>query len=69
MKINKPKIKVKATCPELCPKSKPQDMDILKNFYHQIDERLNGIEWEMNEAGCTKLLINIEKREEEVNAG
>ena len=64
--MNKPKIKVKATCPEICPKSRPGDIDILKAFYHKVDERLVGIENDMLEAKCTKMVINIER--EDTNA-
>lgn len=65
--MDKPKIRVKATCPEICPKSKPEDMDILKEFYKKVDERLNGIEEDMKVAKCTKMEINI-MREEAINA-
>lgn len=59
--MDKPKIKVKATCPELCPKSRPEDIDILKAFYHKVDERLIDIEKDMAAAKCTKMVINIER--------
>ena len=62
-----PKIKVKATCPELCPKSKPEDIDILKAFYHKVDERLVGIENDMKDAKCTKMVINIEREDTNAN--
>lgn len=66
--MGKPKIRVKATCPLICPKSKPEDLDILKEFYHKVDERLLGIEDDMVAAKCTKMVINIETTEEEANA-
>ena len=64
--MSKPKIKVKATCPDLCPKSKPDDMNALKKFYKQVDERLTGIGDDMAGAKCTKMIIEIEV--EDLNA-
>lgn len=57
--MNKPKIKVKATCPELLPKSKPEDMEALKKFYKQVDTRLDGIGDEMANVKCVKMQIEI----------
>lgn len=57
------KISVKATCPELTPKTNPADMETLKLLYKAIDTRLEGIETNMKDAGCTKLMIKIEDDE------
>ena len=57
--MNKPKIKVKATCPELLPKSKPEDMEALQKFYKQVDARLDGIGVDMAGAKCIKMQIEI----------
>lgn len=63
-----PKITVKATCPELSPKTNPADMETLKLFYRAIDTRLEGIGESMKIARCTKLVIKIEDTEESKNA-
>lgn len=63
-----PKITVKATCPELSPKSNPADMETLKLFYRAIDTRLEGIGESMKIARCKRLVIKIEDIEENKNA-
>lgn len=63
-----PKITVKATCPELSPKTNPADMETLKLFYRAIDTRLEGIGESMKIARCKKLVIKIEDTEESKNA-
>lgn len=63
-----PKITVKATCPELSPKTNPADMETLKLFYRAIDTRLEGIGESMKIARCKKLIIKIEDTEESNNA-
>lgn len=63
-----PKITVKATCPELSPKTNPADMETLKLFYRAIDTRLEGISESMKIARCKKLVIKIEDTEESNNA-
>lgn len=57
------KITVKATCPELSPKTNPVDMETLKLLYKAIDTRLEGIGESMKIAGCKKLMIKIEDDE------
>lgn len=57
----KPRIKAKATCPELLPKSKPEDMEALKEFYKRIDDRLVNIEDDLAMVKCKKLVIEIEE--------
>ena len=52
-------IRAKASAPGLCPKSKPEDMQKLKDFYHCIDERLVGVEAELKKYGVEKLEIRI----------
>lgn len=58
-----PKITIKATCPELAPKTIPADMETLKLFYRAIDTRLDGIGESMRIARCKKLVIKIEDLE------
>ena len=63
-----PKITVRATCPELSPKTNPADMETLKLFYRAIDTRLEGIGESMKIARCKRLVIKIEDVEENKNA-
>ena len=57
--MKEPRITVKATCPEVNPKSVPADMETLKLFYKAIDTRLEGIGETMRIARCKKLTIKI----------
>ena len=52
-------IRAKASAPGLYPKTKPEDMQKLKDFYHCIDERLVGVEEELKKYGVEKLEIRI----------
>ena len=53
-------IKAKATAPALCPKTKSEDTQKLKDFYHCIDVRLVGVEDELKKYGVEKLVITID---------
>lgn len=52
-------IYAKASAPDLCPKTKPEDQQKLKEFYHFVDERLVGMEDTMKKFGIEKLTIEI----------
>ena len=52
-------IYAKASAPDLCPKTKPEDQQKLKEFYHFVAERLVGMEDAMKKVGIEKLTIEI----------
>ncbi len=52
-------IYAKASAPDLCPKTKPEDQQKLKEFYRFVDERLAGMEDAMKKVGIEKLTIEI----------
>ena len=64
-KVMKPKIDVQAICPELHPKTNPEDKELLEQFYHAIDTRLIGIEHDLEAAKCKGLNIDIKPVEVE----
>ena len=53
-------IGAKASAPKLCPKTKPEDEQKLRDFYHCIDQRLVGVEEELKKYGIEKLEIIID---------
>lgn len=61
-------IKAKATAPALFPKSKPEDQQKLKEFYHFVDERLVGIEDAMKKYGIDKLVISFGEDQSDATA-
>lgn len=63
--MSKPKISIKAICPDLSPKSNPADLETLKLLYKAIDIRLDGIGDSMKIAHCDKLTIKIEDNKDE----
>ena len=50
-------ITVNANASTLCPKTKPEDMEKLKEHYRFLDSQLAGLESKMKELGCEKLVI------------
>ena len=61
--MEEPKIKIKAWCPTLHPKEREEDMDALKGLYSSLESRLEGIEFDMDQTECNKIIITIEARE------
>lgn len=53
-------IHVKAKAPGLRPKTKPEDLEKIKEFYHFLDEHLAGVEEAMKEQGFEYLEIKID---------
>ncbi len=56
-------ITVNANASTLCPKTKPEDMEKLKELYRFLDSQLAGLESKMEELGCEKLVITVDTAE------
>ena len=56
-------ITVNANASTLCPKTKPEDMEKLKELYRFLDSQLAGLESKMKELGCEKLVITVDTTE------
>ncbi len=63
--MSKPRIKIKAWCPALHPKQFPEDMEILQELYEKLYARLEGLEFDLSDASCNKMLITIEAGEDD----
>lgn len=62
MKFDRYKVKADAYCPELKPKSNPEDMKKIKELYSDLEERLKGIEPTFDKCGVEKFVITFVKK-------
>ena len=62
MKFDKFKVRADAYCPELKPKSNPDDMKLIKALYSDLENRLKGIEPEFENCKVEKLVLTFIKR-------
>lgn len=56
------KIKADTYSLTLHPKTNPEDLDLLKNLYSDLENRLEGIEPGLNKCGVERLVLTITKR-------
>lgn len=62
MKFDQYKVKADAYCPELKPKSNPEDMKKIKELYSNLENRLKGIEQEFDKCSVEKFVITFVKK-------
>ena len=62
MKFDRYKVKADAYCPELKPKSNPEDMKKIKELYSDLEARLKGIEQAFDKCSVEKFVITFVKK-------
>ena len=59
---NKYKFKADTYAPELKVKSNPEDLEKVKTLYHDLENRLGGIETGLDDCKVEQLVVTITKR-------
>ena len=62
MTFNKYIVQADTYAPELKPKSKPEDMEKIRNLYSNIESRLKGIEDDLENCSVEKFVISFTKK-------